>query len=122
MEIDSNIRKYTSSFRRKIVLKIAKLKDKKDLVKIFNIIQGEIGKNLSINRNGIFFNINLLSDDCIQTLNNYLNEINDVTSVTETENKITYKPYNIDEIDTVNKIGPKLSNQEKSILKKIQKF
>jgi len=122
MEIDSNIRKYTSSFRRKIVLKIAKLKDKKDLVKIFNIIQGEIGKNLSINRNGIFFNINLLSDDCIQTLNNYLNEINDVTSVTETENKITYKLYNIDEIDTVNKIGPKLSNQEKSILKKIQKF
>jgi hypothetical protein len=122
MEIDSNIRKYSSSFRRKIVLKIAKLKDKKDFIKIFNIIQGEMEKNLSINRNGIFFNINLLSDDCIQTLNNYLNEINDVTSITETETKITYKPYNVDEIDTVNKIGPKLSNQEKSILKKIQKF
>jgi hypothetical protein len=122
MEIDSNTRKYSSSFRRKIVLRITKLKDKKDFVKIFNIIQSEIGKDLSINRNGIFFNINLLSDDCIQTLNNYLNEINDINSITESEPKISYKPYNIDEIDTVNKLGPKLSNQEKSILKKIQKF
>ena len=122
MEIDSNTRKYSSSFRRKIVLRITKLKEKKDFVKIFNIIQSEIGKDLSINRNGIFFNINLLSDDCIQSLNNYLNEINDITSITESEPKILYKPYNVDEIDTVNKLGPKLSNQEKSILKKIQKF
>ena len=122
MEIDSNTRKYSSSVRRKIVLRITKLKEKKDFVKIFNIIQSELGKDLSINRNGIFFNINLLTDDCIHTLNNYLNEINDITSLTESEPKITYKPYNVDEIDTVNKLGPKLSNQEKSILKKIQKF
>jgi len=122
MEIDSNTRKYSSSARRKIVLRISKIKDKKDFIKIFNIIQSEIGKDLSINRNGIFFNINLLSDDCIQTLNNYLNEINDITTVTDTEAKIKYQPYSVDEIDNVNKLGPKLSNQEKSILKKIQKF
>lgn len=122
MEIDSKSRKYSSNSRRKIVLRIAKLKDKKDFVKIFNIIQSEIGKDLSINRNGIFFNINLLSDECVETLNNYLNEINDITTVTDTETKIKYKPYSVDEIDNVNKLGPKLSNQEKSILKKIQKF
>ena len=112
---------YSSGDRRKIVLKISKLKEKKDFVKIFNIIQLEIGKDLSINRNGIFFNINLLSDECIKTLHDYLNEINDITTVTESEPKITYQPYSVDD-NNINKLGPKLSNQEKSILKKIQKF
>ena len=60
MEIVSNTRKYSSSNRRNIVQKISKIKDKKEFVKIFNIIQTELGKDLSINRNGIFFNINLL--------------------------------------------------------------
>ena len=122
METVSNTRKYSSSNRRNIVQKISKLKDTKDFVKIFNIIQTEIGKDLSINRNGIFFNINLLSDECIQTLNNFLNEISDCPTATETDTKIKYQQYNTEEVDNVNKLGHKLSNQEKSILKKIQKF
>ena len=122
METVSNTRKYSSSNRRNIVQKISKLKDTKDFVKIFNIIQTEIGKDLSINRNGIFFNINLLSDNCIQSLNNFLNEISDCPTVTETDTKIKYQQYNTEEVDNVNKLGHKLSNQEKSILKKIQKF
>jgi hypothetical protein len=52
------IRKYNSSYRRKLVNKITKIKDKKDFVNIFNLIQLELGKDISINRNGIFFNIN----------------------------------------------------------------
>jgi translation initiation factor 2 beta subunit (eIF-2beta)/eIF-5 len=122
METVSNTRKYSSSVRRNIVQKISKLKDKKDFVKIYNIIQTEIGKDLSINRNGIFFNINLLSDECIDNLNNYLNELNECTTATETDTKIKYQAYNTDEVENINKLGPKLSNQEKSILKKIQKF
>jgi hypothetical protein len=122
MELDSNIRKFNSNFRRKIVLKISKLKEKKDLVNVFNIIQNELGKELSINRNGIFFNINLLSDTCILGLEKYLSENTDLNSITETENKIKYKPYSVDELETVNKLGPKLSNQEKSLLKKITKI
>jgi biotin operon repressor len=122
MEIVSNTRKYSSSNRRNIVQKISKIKDKKEFVKIFNIIQTELGKDLSINRNGIFFNINSLSDECTQILDNYLHEINDCNTITETENKIKYQPYSVDEIESVNKLGHKLSNQEKSILKKIQKF
>ena len=35
---------------------------------------------------------------------------------------IKYQQYNTEEVDNVNKLGHKLSNQEKSILKKIQKF
>ena len=122
MEINSTTRKYTSTIRRKIVQKISKLKDKKDFVNIFNIIQSEIGKDLSINRNGIFFNINLLSDECMDNLINYLNDINDQPTATETETKIKYQSYNTDEVNNIHKLGPKLSNQEKSILKKIQKF
>lgn len=122
MELDSNIRKFNSNFRRKIVLKISKLKEKKDLVNVFNIIQNELGKELSINRNGIFFNINLVSDTCIIDLEKYLSENTDLNTITETENKIKYKPYSVDELETVNKLGPKLSNQEKSLLKKITKI
>jgi hypothetical protein len=114
------MRKYNSSYRRKLVNKITKLKDKKDFVNIFNLIQMELGKDISINRNGIFFNINALSDDCIEKLAAFLNISGD--TVTETETKIKYQPYSIDELDNVNKVGPKLSNQEKSIIKKIQKL
>jgi hypothetical protein len=114
------MRKYNSSYRRKLVNKITKLKDKKDFVNIFNLIQMELGKDISINRNGIFFNINALSDDCIEKLAAFLNISGD--TVTETETKIKYQPYSIDELDNVNKVGPKLSNQEKSLIKKIQKL
>lgn len=125
MELESNTRKFNSNFRKKIVIKISKLKEKKDLVSVFNIIQNELGKEMSINRNGIFFNINLLSDKTISDLNNYLNENTELNTITETEThqtKIKYKPYSVDELEPVNKLGPKLSNQEKSILKKINKF
>jgi len=118
MEVNSTTRKYNSKFRSKIVLKISKLTDKKDFVNIFNIIKSEVGDEVSMNRNGIFININLLSDDTVEKINEYLNENNDNTTVTETENKIKYKPYSIDE----NLATHKLSNHEKSILKKINKF
>lgn len=113
-------RKYNSSYRRKLVNKITKLKDKKDFVNIFNLIQIELGKDISINRNGIFFNINSLSDECIEKLAAFLNISGD--TVTETETKIKYQSYSVDELENVNKVGPKLSNQEKSIIKKINKL
>jgi hypothetical protein len=120
MEVNSNqkLRKFNSKFRSKIVLKISKLTSKKDFVNIFNIIQGEVGDEISMNRNGIFININLLSDDTIDKLNEYLNENVENITATETENKIKYKPYSIDE----NVENSKLSNHEKSILKKINKI
>ena len=121
MEINSKVRKYGSDIRRKIVLKISKLKEKTDFVNIFNIIQLELGKEVSINRNGIFFNINLLSDDAIEKLENYFSE--NTENLTESETKIKYKPYSVDELESINNSGgPKLSNQEKSIIKKLTKL
>ena len=108
---NSNDRKFTSIYRKKLINKMNKLKDKKDFVTIFNIVQSELGKDISINRNGIFFNINSLSDSCIEKLDTFLTSVCDTNTVTETENKIKYKPYTVDELENVNKLGPKLSNQ-----------
>ena len=117
---NSNERKYNSLYRRKIVNKINRLKEKKDFITIFNIIQLELGKNISINRNGIFFNINVLSDSSIEKIESFLITISEI--VTESDTRIKYQPYSVDELENVNKLGPKLSNQEKSIIKKFQKF
>jgi hypothetical protein len=117
---NSNKRKFNSLYRRKIVNKINRLKEKKDFITIFNIIQLELGKNISINRNGIFFNINVLSDSSIEKIESFLITISEI--VTESETKIKYQPYSVDELENVNKLGPKLSNQEKSIIKKFQKL
>jgi hypothetical protein len=115
-----NERKFNSLYRKKIVNKINKLKEKKDFIIIFNIIQFELGKDISINRNGIFFNINALSDTSIEKIESFLNSISE--TVTESDTKIKYQPYSVDELENVNKLGPKLSNQEKSIIKKFQKL
>jgi hypothetical protein len=120
MELESKARKFTSLDRRNIVFKISKLKNKKHFVTIYNLIQNEMGNNISINRNGIFFNINMLSDQCLYELSDYLNDTLD--SCTETETKIKYHAYSVDDLENVNKVGPKLSNQEKSIIKKITKI
>jgi len=120
MEVNSTPRKFNSNFRTKIVLKISKLTHKKDFVNIFNIIQSEVGDEVSINRNGIFINVNILSDDTIEKLNEYLNENTECGTVTETDNKIKYKPYSVD--DNMTSPTHKLSNHEKSILKKINKI
>lgn len=115
-----NKRRFNSLYRRKIVNKINNLKEKKDFITIFNIVQLDLGKDISINKNGIFFNINALSDYCIEKIDLFLNNISEI--VTESETKIKYKPYFVDDMENINKLGPKLSNQEKSIIKKFQKL
>ena len=114
--MDIKQRKFNAEFRKKLALKINKLKDKKDFINLFNIIESDIGNDMSVNKNGIFFNLNILSDNCINKINDYLLFALDTN--TETETKIKYHSYNQDELETSNKVGPKLSNQEKNILKK----
>ena len=111
-------RKYCSQFRKNIVLKISKLKLKKDFIKIYNIIYKELGNDLSINKNGIFFNINMLTDNCIEELDGIFKDVN---LNTDSEVKIKYPSYNLIENEN-NNLNFKLYNQEKSILKKIGKI
>ena len=61
-------RNYNSIFRKKLVTKLEYLQDKNDLINIYNIIFFDIGNNFSSNINGIFINLNILSDECIDKL------------------------------------------------------
>jgi hypothetical protein len=115
-------RKYNSEFRKNLKTKISKLTNKNDFIQIYKIVNNELENKISINRNGIYFNLNLLSDKSIELIYNIL-ENNDTLndSLTNTEQqKITYETYN-KEINIENFInGHKLTNQEKSFIKKFR--
>jgi len=113
-------RKYNSQFRKKLVSKFEKIKEKSDYINIYNIIVEDIGFNFSSNRNGIFFNMNLLSDQCIENLIQFIEDkLNYNITQTDTE-KINYKSYKFDEVEIISEMGHKLSNQEKNIIKRIR--
>jgi len=111
-------RKYNTEFRKKLVSKFDNIKDRSDLHSIYNIITKDIGTNFSSNRNGLFINMNILSDNCIEKLVNYIDD-RATTSLTMSD-KVNYKSYKIDDIDLISESGQKLSNQEKNIIKRIR--
>lgn len=117
-------RKFNTEFRKKLVYKINKLnklKNKNDNIHIYNIIVDDISTNFSANRNGIFINMNILSDNCIDKLIEFMDDKFNLT-VTNTESeKINYISCVVNEIDEISEGGHKLSNQEKNIIKRIRK-
>ena len=111
-------RKYNTESRKKIISKIDRLKNKSDYVNIYNIIIEDIGNIFSSNRNGLFINLNLVSDDCINKLLEFLEDkFNYSISQTDTD-KVNYTFYKADDMEMITKIGHKLSNQEKNIIKR----
>lgn len=113
-------RKFNTDFRKKLVVKFDKLKNKNDYIDIYNIIVEDIGTNFSSNRNGIFINMNILSDKCIEKLIEFMDEKFNLT-MTQTENeKLNYKSYKIDDFELISEMGHKLSNHEKNIIKRIR--
>ncbi len=113
-------RKYNTEFRKKLLAKFEKIKNKDDLVQIYNIIVDDIGNNFSSNRNGIFINMNILSDKCIKNLMEFLEDKNNSNYTQSDTEKINYKSYKFDDVELINEMGHKLSNQEKNIIKRIR--
>ena len=66
------IRKYNTIFRKKLVDKLNNINNNQILINIYNIIVEDIGHNYSVNRNGLFINLNILSDLCIEKLLNII--------------------------------------------------
>ena len=65
--------------------------------------------------------MNILSDTCIDKLNEYIeNNLNNNLSDIKSD-KLDCKIYKLDEIELLSEIGHKLSNQEKNIIKRIRK-
>ena len=84
-----NIRKYNTIFRKKIINKIELIKNKDYQIDIYNIIIQDIGNNFSSNRNGLFINLNLLSDNSIDEIINYLeNKLNSDSDIITTDKNI----------------------------------
>jgi hypothetical protein len=114
------LRKYNTAFRKKLVNRFEKIKEKSDYIIIYNIITQDIGNDFSSNRNGIFININILSDLCISKIINFMDEKLNINITCSENEKINYKIYKFDEAEIMTEMGHKLSNQEKNIIKRIR--
>jgi hypothetical protein len=119
METIISTRKYNSIFRKNLKDKISKLNSKSDYMYIYRIILDELGDKMSINRNGVYFNLNILNDKTIELINNFISDKIDSEINTE-QRKIKYESYS-KETTVQNEFlyGPKLSNQDKTILKRL---
>ena len=116
--MEKSLRKYNSEFRRNFKQKLAKLSNKNDCFQIYKIINSELENKITINNNGMYFNINLLSDKTIELMSNYVNEKNESDTTATEYSKIIYESYNKD-TNIENFISShKLTNQEKSLIKK----
>ena len=115
-----NIRKYNTLFRKKLVENLNKISDNQILIDIYNIIVEDIGHNYSVNRNGLFINLNILSDFCIDKLTDIIDLHKQRKNLNNSDN-YNYNNYKYDDIELINEIGHKLTNQEKILIKKIKK-
>lgn len=112
-------RTFNSIFRKNLKERISKLNNKKDYLFIYSLISKELDSKFSVNKNGVYFNINLLSDECIDELSKYISDKYDSETVSEVS-KIKYETYYKENDDDLNfSYGTKFSNQEKTILKKL---
>ena len=114
-------RLYDSQYRKKLLSKIDSINDKNVLLIIYNYIVCDIGNNFSSNTNGIFININILSNNCIEKINTYVDEIiNKNIEDSKIINVVVSTPYVSDDIEILTDLGHKFSNQEKNIIKRIR--
>ena len=116
------LKKFTHYDKKRIVYRIEQIKSKKNYIKLFKLINSENIK-FTNNSNGIFININSLSDESLYKINNFLNLINNTNDMFDVEIANSsvdtdYKPYSIDEFSDYKSYGPKLSNYEKNIIKR----
>ena len=124
--MDNSIQnKMDYAHKKKINNRINKIKDKSIFQKIFDISKSELytdtgKKKFSHNNNGIFFDLNLLSDDVLYKIENILNENLINSTESDTISSIKYSTYSTDETNNYQSMGPRSTNQEKSIIKHTQ--
>ena len=102
------LRKYDSNFRKKLVIKLQKLTHKQNLLDIYNIISDN---EFSSNMNGLFYNINVFHDACIELLSNYTQEITTST----TSKQIVYTQQSNDVESLLNKADQQIINKMKTL-------
>ncbi|VVU95166.1 hypothetical protein CPAV1605_891 [seawater metagenome] len=113
-------KKYSHSERKQISYKIKKLKKKEDYVKLFKIIKEDTSNKFTQNSNGIWLDFKCLSNQTVKRVEIFLNiALSKDKTNSDSVNSLEYVPYSKDELAYVkNQPGPKLSNYEKSILRR----
>ena len=66
-------RKYNSSFRQTIKTRISRLENINDFKYIYKLIKNKT--NITINKNGVYFNLQSLDDETIEDLIDYLDDV-----------------------------------------------
>ena len=66
-------RKYNSSFRNTIKTRIGRLENINDFKYIYKLIKNKT--NITINKNGVYFNLQSLDDETIEDLIDYLDDL-----------------------------------------------
>lgn len=102
MEIKSK-RLFDSNFRKKILVKCQKL-SKPEMIELYNIIVND-NKSCSSNKNGVYINLNQLSDLCIDKIIKFINDETLTNHVKEIKllNNINIIKQELSKIDTKQK-------------------
>ena len=66
-------RKYNSSFRNTIKSRISRLENINDFKYIYKLIKNKT--NITINKNGVYFNLQSVDDETIEDLIDYLDDV-----------------------------------------------
>jgi hypothetical protein len=104
---------FTHNEKKILASKIENITNKKDYKEIFKIIY-ENNCNYINNDNGVYINLNILSDEILIKIRNFLDIIDNNKNIIPTPKE--YIPYNSDD----NSSDMKLSMQEKNLLKKFK--
>ena len=104
---------FTHNEKKIMASQIENISNKKDFKEIFKIIY-ENNCNYIHNDNGVFINLNVLNDNTLEKIKNYLQKLETNKNIIPTPKE--YIPYCSDD----NSSDVKLSIQEKNILKKFK--
>lgn len=115
---EEKTKKYSYSDRKKLSSKIMNIKKKEDYIRLFKIINQDPENKFTENSNGIWLDFKSLSDETIAKVEKYLIKLKNKSDEDST-NSLEYVPYSTDEnYNNIKNSGPKLSNYEKSILRR----
>jgi hypothetical protein len=115
---DEKIKSYSYSERKKLSSKIMNIKKKDDYIKLFKLINQDPNNKFTENSNGIWLDFKSLSDQTISKVEKYLIKLKN-KSDEDSVNSLEYVPYSTEEnFNNLKNSGPKLSNYEKSILRR----
>ena len=111
-------RVYSYSERKKISTKIMSIKNKDDYIRLFKLINQDPNNKFTENSNGIWLDCKVLSDETIYKIIKFIHKLEKKGDGSDSANSLEYVPYSTEDNYNVKPSGPKLSNYEKSILRR----